>query len=183
MPSLATPAQLADYIRETPWTAGSPDERQAQQALDIASGIVRSRTGRDWATGSFTAYLPATDSQWLSLPADATVTAVTIDGAAVTDYTVVGERLFRYAGWLTSAYSPPVITVIYTTSGVVPDDVLGAVLAVAADIYENPRGLASESIDDYTWRASESEFGAQAGAALTAVAAAYRRRPLTVPLR
>lgn len=180
--SLASVTQLADYLHETPWAVGSAEQRRAQQALDIASAIVRSRTGQRFEAGTYTVRLTATDEQWLTLPQRdvSAVSAVTLDGTAVTDYTLVGNRLFRYSGWRTDGYGPPLVDVTFTTTGQVPDDVLGAVLAVAADIYENPRGLASETIGDYTWRGSESERGSVADARLAEVARAYRRRPTSV---
>jgi hypothetical protein len=101
---------------------------------------------------------------------------------AVTDHVVVGNRVFRYAGWHASDVTAPVVTVTYTHGGTVPDEVLGATLAVAADIFENPTSLSSETIDDYTWRRSDSATGLLAEQLLAMVERTYRRRPLTVQL-
>jgi hypothetical protein len=185
--SLASVNDLAVYLKRPAFVVGSDEERQAQQAVLIASEAVRSTTGQVFTSGTSTVNLPVPDGQWLALPQRPVtgVTSVTLDGAALVegvDYTRVGDRLFRYSGWQSYGFGPPVVTVAYSHGGVVPDDVLGAVLAVAADLFDNPLGLTSETIGNYTWRASESDTGTRAADLLAGVKAAYRRRPLTVPI-
>lgn len=186
---LAAPADLADYLHEPLFAAGSDEERQAEMALRIASAVVRSRTGQRFAAGTAVLSLPATGDPWLLLPRFATtIDAVSLDGTVVApgsgagEYTLVGNRLYRHNGWSSYAYGPPVVTVTVGFSGEIPEDIFGATLAVAADVYENPRGLTSETVDDYAWRGSDSERGSAAQQALAAVEREYRRRPLTVPI-
>lgn len=182
MASLATATQLATHVGATVDTA------RAQQALNIASAVVRSETGQTFEAGTSTVALPTPHGQWLTLPQRpvTAVTTITIDGLAVTDFTRYGNRLFRFAGWTASSITAPVVTVTYSHGGAVPDDVLGVVLAIAADVVENQRGLTSETetIDDYTytWRASDTEQGSLASVELAQIIRAYRRRPLTVAL-
>lgn len=178
---LAKTAQLASHMQS------AVDATSGQQALDIASAIVASRCGQQFLPGTSTVALPTPAGPWLSLPQrplDGTAAiAVVIDGVAVTDWTRVGDRLFRYGGWRARWDTAPVVTVTYSHGGPVPTVVLGAVLAVAADIYENPSGLSSETVDDYTWRRSETDRGSEASLALSEAVRAYRRRPLTVAIR
>jgi hypothetical protein len=184
MVDLAAKADLATFLGVDAWAAGTAEDSQAALALRIASSTVRSRTGQTFTAGTSTVALPTPDGQWLYLPKTPVVSidALSIDGVAVTDYTVIGNRVFRYVGWDASDVTAPVVMVTYTYGGTVPDEVLGATLAVAADIFENPTGLSSETIDDYTWRRSDSPTGMLAEQMLSTVERAYRRRPLTVQL-
>lgn len=179
--TFALTSDLSDYLGTGFETA--PQTLQAELALRIATSVVQSRTGQNFLAGSSTVTVGAPRGPWLSLPQRpvTAVAEVSINGTQVTDYTAVGSRLFRYQGWAVSYFAAPVVTVTYSHGGTVPDLVLGAVLAVAADIYENPTGLSSESIDDYTWRRSETSRGAEAAIALAEAVRAYRRRPLTIP--
>lgn len=178
--SLVTATQFATYLQS------DLDTASANQALRIASGIVTSRSGQQFLPGTSTVALAAPAGQWRSLPQrpvnPGSPITVLLNGLPVTDWTLVGDRLFRYAGWLADFYNAPIVTVTYSHGGAVPTVAEGAVLAVAADIYENPSSLSSETIDDYTWRRSDSERGAEASLALTEVVRAYRRRPLTVQI-
>lgn len=178
----ASVADLADYLHLPAFTG---DElRHAQLAVRLASGVLRTRTGQTFTSGTTTVMLPATDSQWLPLPPFGVteVTAVSLDGTAITDHTRVGGRLFRYGGWASCWEGAPMVTVTYSYDGQIPEFVVGAALAVAADLFENPRGLTSESIDDYTWRASDSERGSAAQEAVAQAVRAFRPRPLSVQL-
>jgi hypothetical protein len=181
---LATTSDLAAFLGVDAWGNGTTEDTQAALALRIASSVVRARTGQTFTTGTSTVALPTPSGQWLYLPKTPVVSvdALSIDGVAVTDHVVTGNRVFRYAGWAASDVTAPVVTVTYTHGGTVPDEVLGAALAVAADIFENPTGLSSETLDDYTWRRSDTATGLLAEQLLATVERAYRRRPLTVQL-
>jgi hypothetical protein len=180
---LVTLTHLVNHLQRPAFDAD--EVRQAQQALDIAVQVVRSRTGQDFTAGTSTVSLPLPDDQWLRLPQQpvTAVTSVTLDGVAVTDFQLVNGRLFRHAGWHVTTATAPVVTVTYSHGGTVPDDVRGAALAVAADLFDNPAGLQSETIDGYTWRRSDTAEGLLAEQLLDGVVRAYRRRPLTVPVR
>jgi hypothetical protein len=174
------------------------DPATAAVALAAASGVVRGRTGQDFtAVVADTVVLDGMEDQWLTLPQRpvTAVTAVAINGVTqgALSWWLSGSRLYRWRGWnraLVSSAStafglaPTLITVTYDHGyDEIPDDVKGAVLAIAADIVTNPAGLVSENIDDYTWRRSESPAGTAAGVLLAAVVRRYGTRVRTVRLR
>lgn len=102
------------------------------------------------------------DSQWLTLPGPPiqSVTAVEIDGQAVTDWRLRSHRLWRAGGWSTG-YGPSEVTVTQNHGlPTVPDDIVGLVCRIAAAVLVHYRaqpggeGLAakdirSERIGDY----------------------------------
>jgi hypothetical protein len=169
--ALVAPEDLADYLKRPAFAVGSNEERQAQQAVVIASATVIGRTGQRFLPGTSTETLMSLDGQWLYLTQRpvTTVTAVAIGGVAVTDYIVVEDRLFRRSGWRAAWDTPPVVTVTYSHGGEVPVDVVGAVLAVAAELYGNPSGLESETVGEYSYR-----LGAASRAALDEIELRYR---------
>lgn len=177
---LVTTDDLEDFLGVTFDATTLP---RASQAIAIASATVRSQTGQGFSAGTSTVTLLAPHDEWIDLPQRpvTAITSVTVNGTAVTDYTLVNDRLHR-PSWLDwSSTAPATVTVSYAHGGTVPDDVQGAVLMLAAEVYENPRGLTSETIDDYSWRSGEGSSPARD--ALAAVVRTYRRRPLIVPIR
>lgn len=149
---LATFEQLAAHMRS------NLDAASAYQALWTASAMVTRRTGQQFLPGTSTETIALSGGQWLFLPQRPVVevASVSIGAQPVADYVVVGDRLFRYGGWRGAWNAPPVVTVTYSHGGDVPDDVIGAVLAVAADVYGNPANLISETVGEYTYRLSGS---------------------------
>jgi hypothetical protein len=102
------------------------------------------------------------DSQWLTLPGPPiqAVSAVEIDGQAVTDWRLRSHRLWRAGGW-TTGRGPSAVTVTQL-HGLpdVPEDIVGLVCRIAAAVLVHFRaqpggeGLAakdvrSERIGDY----------------------------------
>ena len=148
--SLATPEELADL----PGMAGLP-ETTATALLELATAVVQSVTGQRLVevTDDEVTIL-GTVSSWLALPQRpvTSVTAVTIDGQAVTDHKVFGSRLWRCEGWSRYIYSPAQVAVTYDHGYPAGDWRLGparaAVLMLAAGGTGTP-GATSESIDDY----------------------------------
>lgn len=174
---LATPADLARYLGLPAFTG--EDEQRALLVLRLAASTVRRRTRQTFTSGSSTVALPVPDGEWLSLPERpvVSVTSVTVDGLVVSGWSLINGRVYRAGGW--SAITP-IVTVTFEHGGRVPDDVLGAVLAIATDLWENPRDLGGESIDDYAWRASSTSSGSRASEALKDLVREYRPRTLTV---
>lgn len=125
--------------------------------LAVASSVVRQAAGSPISETTGTVTVWATDgSQWLDLPRlTKDVSSVKIDGAATTDYTWAGARLFRVCGW-GSSYSPRRIDVTLTQGYAdVPEHVVQLVcdLAIlgmntAGEGAHDPR-VWVESIDDY----------------------------------
>lgn len=177
---LATVVDLAEYLGVE---VAELNVGQSLMAMARAEARVLRGTGQSFEAGTTTTLLPMPDDEWLVLPQRpvTAVTSVSINGLALTDFTRVRDRLYRYGGWRVAARFPPFISVTYSHGGAVPAEVTGTVCALAAELLENPNGLASETIDDYTWRAAET--GSAADAALQDLVRTYARRSLTVPIR
>lgn len=158
MAALATPEELAAFLQQ------DLDTATATLALDLASAVVRNCVGQFIERTTSTVTLHTTDryTQTLYLPQwpAVTVDSVSIAGNAVSDFTVLPNGLYRANGWVTGQTylnSPVVVEVTYTHGyDPIPDDVKGATLYVAAQIYGNPSGATSFGIDDYRESRSES---------------------------
>lgn len=187
--SLASTADLAAYLQQPNFSAGA-ETASAQLALDIASSIVRARTGQDFAEKvDDVVTLDTYGEEDVRLP-QRPVTAVTAlttreRGSATsttrtvnTHFEVRGDRL----RWVGGGGWPYEVTVTYTHGyTTIPDDVKGATLAVAAEIYDNPEGLSRSALDDDTAQHEWAE-DSPAERMLKLVEKRYRRRPLTVRL-
>lgn len=117
--------------------------------------------------------LTGTHSNRLELPGRPvdSVTSVMIDGTTVTDYTHVNGVLWRG----TSAWDPnaktntgswggpdSLVAVTYTHGfAVVPDDVKGVVLEVAARAWNSGAGVAQESVGSYSVTYTREASGVQ----------------------
>lgn len=154
-------ADVADL--PSAWQANA----DAQTALDVASAAIRDAAGS--AIGVLTSVITVTGgtSRLLRLPGPVgAVTAVLVDGDAVTDYTVLPEGLWRHCGW-TNGCGPVVVTVSLTHGLVaVPADVvdLCVQLAVAwlAHTEEgggSTAGLTSVKLDDAAESYSDESAG------------------------
>lgn len=187
--SLATPADLATYLQRDPF-AGA-ELTSAQLALDIASAVVVDRTGQTFAavaddTITLDTY-PGEDVRLPQRPVTAVSAVTTRDRGATatttrtlnTDFEHRGDRL-RWVGL--GASWPYEVTVTYSHGyATIPDDVKGATLAVAAEIFDNPEGLSRSALDDDTTQHEWAE-DSPAEKMLKLVARKYGRRSLTVRL-
>ena len=187
--SFATPAELATYLQREAFAEGA-ETNSAQLALDIASSIVRARTGQDFTLVEDDVVTLDGYGEDLYLPQRpvASVASVltrhrgslaTVDAALNTDFEVRGHRL----RWVGIGAWPYEATVTYTHGyETVPDDVKGATLAVAAELHSNPEGLSASAIDDSNDRHEWAE-DSPAERMLKLVERRYSRRPLTVRMR
>lgn len=126
--------------------------------LSAASATVRDAAGVPISRATFTTTIPGVPGQWLRLPGQPVVSVATveIDGAAVTDYKLVGGDLWRECGWQ-PACEPSNVEVTLTGGLVtVPADIVdlvcslvGAGVAAALEGYESKTGKTYESVDDY----------------------------------
>jgi hypothetical protein len=176
MAMYATPAELASYLQR------DLDTSSATLALTIASDLFAERANTRFEANSTTysvASVDGTANYRIYLPHTpvTAVSAVRINGVAITDYTRIGSVLYRLIGfgyyW---AFPPDLIEVDYThgyTS--VPDSVKGYVLESAAMAYDNPDPAAtSESIDDYSVKTAPNLGGIMLSPAAAALADYYR---------
>lgn len=169
LPALATVANLTDRGIDTTNTA------RVNALLASASAAVRAAAGRHPITETTaTIVLPTPEGRRLALPGPVrSVSSVTIDGTAVTDWTKSTDSLWRDT-WRLSAYDLPGEITVSLTFGLsaVPDDIVdlvcnlvGAGIEHSAAGYAARSGVTSESerIDDYD-RSRQYAQGRQATA-------------------
>lgn len=170
----ATPSELASYLQK------DLDTASASLVLTVVSG--RFTREAEWA---FT----ATNVTWSTTDAGGcteleppyrpitAVSAVRVNGVAVTGWVLRAGVLYRTAGFGYRYGYPPDLVEVDLTHGdtSVPDDVKGAVLETAAQAYDVPvSALASESIDDYAVRYVTTGGGVQLTKSAADLAAGYR---------
>lgn len=176
MAMYATASELASFLKQ------DVDTSTATLALTIASDLFAERANTRFESNSATyqvASVDGTANYRLYLPHTPViaVSAVRVNGVAVTDYTLVGNVLYRLVGWgFQWAFPPDVIEVDYTygmTS--VPDLVKGAVLETAGAIYMSPDiTVAEEAIDDYSVKTALNTGGFSLSPSAEKIADLYR---------
>lgn len=145
---LATPSDLASLLQQ------DLDLSTATLLVECATGVVQGVTGQRLVRATTTPSIPGVWSQWLDLPQwpVISVASVQIDGVAVTDWKLIGVRLFRRAGWQ-PAGDPVEVEPTYTHGYLSTDQYLqlarGSVLSLCAPFYSNPGGASQVKIDDY----------------------------------
>lgn len=157
---LATAADLRSLLKED--AVGLPDT-DAVILLQLATGAVQGAVGQDLVLRLDDAVvLMGTHDQWFDLPQRpvTAVASVAVDGVAVTDYKLFGDRLWRSLGWAVYPCEPSTVAVTYS-HGYVPDAprlqaARSATLALAAQMFANPLGASALSIDDYSQQFSRS---------------------------
>jgi len=148
MAMYATPTELAGRLQK------DLDTYSATQALTLASGEFSGATETWFAATNVTwstliGYTTAVDLPFSPVTA---VSAVRVNGVAVTGFTLRKNGLYRAAGFGSFFVSMPNLFEADLTHGytTVPDDVKRAVLDLAGEEYETTvRNVRSESIDDY----------------------------------
>lgn len=157
---LATPADLASILQSS-----TVDASTAGLVLDLATGIVQGAAlQRLILVEDDEIELLGTTSAFLRLPERPVVevTEVLLDGEAITDYEVRGDRLWREDGWQTEDTCTPSEVGITYSHGLADGDqdlqlARSFTLALAAGAYTSPGGgaIVTESIDDYSVRFAE----------------------------
>lgn len=171
----ATPAELASYLKQ------DVDTSTATLVLQLASEMFAKAAGTRFEATSVTYQPPQGGGGYTELVLPfwpiISINAVRVAGVTVTDYTRIGQILYRAArwgGWY--AFIPPLVEVDlthgYTSAG---DDVKGAVLETAATAYSSPDpSTVSESIDDYSVRTAANIGGMMLTPAAEKLATFYR---------
>lgn len=149
MAQYATASELATYLQK------DLDTASANLALTTATAIFIGEAGTTFSAVAGTYSTAALGEREVFLPGPVTaVSAVRVNGVAITDYTRIGDVLYRSARFgTTTSYPPDVVEVDYTAGYTsVPDDVKLAVLQLAGELYENPHRAVqrTEQIDDYS---------------------------------
>jgi hypothetical protein len=156
--ALATVADLA--ARGLAVTA--EETTVAETYLRVASAAVREAAGTPISQTTSTLTLEGPVTEWMSLPGQpvTAVSAVTVDGEAVTDWRLRGGRLWRAGGW-SRGWGPSEVEVAQTHGlAAVPEDIVDLVCRITgtalADYRADPEGagvaagdIRSERIGDY----------------------------------
>lgn len=190
--AFATEAELETYL------GASVTTDQATLLLNIATGLIQNETGQTLSAvagdeielrGNWT------DRLWLPQRPVTAVSAITVDGIAAPagDYTwtpdgcvtIDCESQIINAGNRRGYWGGPGIIVAVTYSHgftVIPDDIKGVCLALAARIQSAPNGgaVASESLGAYSVTYSR-EFSGMLTADEKKILKRYRRTALSVP--
>jgi hypothetical protein len=134
------------------------DTALVQSLLASASAAVRDAAGVAISEVTATITLPTPVGRRLHLPSPVrTITAVLLDGGAITDWKLRGDSLWR-SSWQHQGDIPGEVTVTFTFGlPDVPEDIVdlvcnivGAGVAHAAEGYEAKTGKTQERIDDYS---------------------------------
>src|SRR6266704_1307233 len=170
MAQYATAAELASWLQR------DVDTTTANLLLTIATDRFCEAARTRFEVNTTTYSKPGNGESELQMPFGP-VTAVRVKGVAITDYTVIGQSLYRRfrfgAFW---AFPPDLVEVDYSYGyATVPDDVKGAVLETAAGAYENPvsPGVVGEALDDYTVKFGQGAYGMMLTPSAASLAAAY----------
>jgi hypothetical protein len=176
MAMYASPSELASYLQK------DVDTATATLVLTIASDLFANRANTRFESNSVTYSVPSVDGTanyrvYLPHTPVIAVSAVRINGTAITDYSRIGNVLYRLIGFgFCWAFPPDLIEVDYTHGyTTVPDEVKGAVLETAAQAYEIPAAaVIAESIDDYAVKYATTGGGLQLTSSAQDLACSYR---------
>jgi len=180
---LATPSDLASFLQQ------DLDASTANLLINCGTGVVQATTGQRIVRATTTPSIPGGWSQWLDLPQwpVVSVASVELDGEVITDWSLIGVRLWRPGGWQASS-RPSVVEPTYTHGYDPADQYLqfarSAALSLCAPFYSNPDGASSVKIDDYaaTYTAMSSSMAANSKLS-DLLRAAYGAGVGTTPMR
>lgn len=147
MATYPTPTELAGYLQK------DLDTYSATQALTLAA-VEFQEAADTWFESTAVTYQEAgCGGCRLVLPFRPiiAISEVRVAGVAVTDYTRIGQILYRTSGW-GGPWFPPSLVEVDLTHGYTTDrlDAKLAILEIAAGLYEHPDGsVVAETIDDY----------------------------------
>lgn len=155
MADLFTLSELASYLQR------DLDTSSATLARDMAHGIVRDHCRQEITTATVTRRLPVVYDRrgwYVQIPEQnlTAVTTVVVNGTTVTTHTVdlLNRQVRLVDGVPTDDADEDVedqAVVTYTAGySTVPGNVKAVALAVAGRIYDNPQGLRSRQVDDYS---------------------------------
>jgi hypothetical protein len=152
MSQYATATELAGRLQK------AVDTYSANQVLTLASGLFDREAETTWSPKTVT--WSTTDANGCTVleppfkPITA-VSAVRVNGVAITGWVLRGGVLYRAAGFgYRGAWPPDQVDTDLTYGFTAPtDDVKAAILEIGAQAYEVPNGaLVSETIDDWAVR-------------------------------
>lgn len=205
--ALTTPEKLASRLQQ------DVDTSSATDAVEMASGIVRRIARQEFGLVSQETVVLTGNERVLTLPQRPAIvdgsnplTVVELGefgGIDITmlenrDFSRVGNELTRgYPWWWNNSQRlmgyprtrpsgvwAPRVRVTYSHGyAVIPDDIVGLVLDVAAALYDNPTGLRGFTIDDYTETKAQELLGAALYESVAAKLGATGRRRRAFSIR
>lgn len=154
---LATPQDLASALQLDYASLTATQQATMAMLVELATAKVqRAAGGQRIVDITDTAVIDVINlDEWLCLPQYPvrSVTSVTLDGTALTDWKLVNQKLWRVLGWLSSWAQPSqaVVTYVhgYQTGSQWLQLARDMTLSLAVTGYTNPGAAVSESIDDY----------------------------------
>ncbi len=178
MTDLFALSELASYLQR------DLDTASATLARDLATGLIEDYTG-PLTSGTSTITIPVDCEGVIQLPVQAitAVSTVVMGGASVGFVWEKPYPRLRLTSWINP--SNTLNGTIWPTADVtlthgwatVPAVVKAVALSAAARIYDNPRGMRTESVDDYSGTRAGSDDDL-AGLTLTATELATLERSL-----
>jgi hypothetical protein len=170
---LPTASELASYLQQ------DLDTSTATLVLTLAGATFEKEADTKFSITSTTLVVEGVGQPVIALPRYpvAAVSEVRIDGTvlASTEYVVVGQNLYRLAGWGGRSWHPQKVEIDYTFGYASwPDDARAAVLEIAAQAYQSPDQLIRTQIDDYAEQRSAGAAGLAMTPGAAEVAALYR---------
>lgn len=164
---LATPQDLASLLQLDYDTLTAVQQATMTMLVELATAKVqRAAGGQRIVEATDTAVIdvdPWECDVYLPLPQlpVQSVTAVLIDGTAVSDWRLSKQMLYRSAGWRSSRTEPTQVTVT-SKHGYAPGSqwlelARDHTLALARMPFTNPDGTLSEAIDDYRVTRAEAD--------------------------
>lgn len=166
---LATPQDLASLLQLTYASLTAAQQATMAMLVEMATARVQRAAGGqrivDIEDDEAVIDVIVNDGEWmwLDLPQYPirSVSSVTLDGTAITDWYLRQQRLYRASGWVNSI-SPPSQAVVVWSHGYAAGSQwlqLGRdmTLSLGQLGYGNPGGATSESIDDYRVTYAEAD--------------------------
>ena len=168
-----TASELASYLKQ------DVDTATATLNIQTLSAMFSTRAATAFTPTSITWEIEGLGYAQLIIPYKPiiSVSAIRINGVAITDYTRVRSKLYRLAGFGTPGQFPPDVVEVDLTHGYAtpPDDVRGAVLESAGAAYSSPDiTVQSESIDDYSVSSASGSGGVSLSKSAQDLADLYR---------
>lgn len=177
--ALASPTELARWLRVDDFAAGSDDEARATLLLESATGDIDTEAGQRIEESTTTTEVVGAGTAVLVLPRwpVSSVTSVTVESETLTadeDYRVRGGTGLLIREGDVWARGEPVEVTFTAGYSSAPHALRGVCLALAGRAWRNPVGLTSESLGD--WSGSWRVPGMSMTAAERRVVAAYAAR-------
>lgn len=159
---LVTPAELASFLQK------DLDTATATLLIELATGKVQGAAGQRLVAATSTVVIDVGMwhyDEYLALPQlpVRSVTSVTLDGVAITDWRLSSQQLWRLYGWNTNPNAPTQVTATGVAHGYLAgaqalELARGYVFALCAMPYETGGGgVKSEQIDDYRVTYAEAD--------------------------